>query len=571
MLVEATAGERRALTGAAVALLALLAAGNSVANGFVWDDRAAVLGNRDARADASGGSLLQLLAHDFWGLDLRAAASHKSFRPLTVLSFRLQHALAGFRFHARAFHAANCAAHVACSLLVWRLARRLFGWHGKPPRQSGELVAALAAALFAVHPVHCDAVSSVVGRADLLCTLFALSSFIRYMTAAEAANSTRWGAYFAAIALAMASCVCKELGFTTFGLLFVYDLLLSPRRSELNPQKPGNRGLTSACVNRLLILAVVGGALATGRVLMNGEHAQKEWNILANSVAVHPDRFVRALSYAHIHAWYLWKLVWPRWLLFDYGFDTIPIVATILDPRNLLTLVAYCALLTTVGVAAFQYISSFRVGALHPPALITAIAFGVVPFIPASNLFFPVGTVVAERLLYLPSVGFCLLVALAVHSALEVGIKYEVIEEVTPRVHQSPRSYKRNFIRVSSKIIMVCCACAVVMGCLRSRARNTDWVDEPTLFESALLVAPSNVKVLSNTAKTLLNSDPDRALSYLRVAVGLTTQHVEAIINTAMAHSNKKDHLAAARYYAKAKHVDSSHPSVRRSDILEIN
>ena len=75
------------------------------------------------------------------------------------------------------------------------------------------------------------------------------------------------------------------------------------------------------------------------------------------------------------------------------------------DPRNLGTLVSATLLLHTalVGLKARDHLASSQ--------LILALAWTILPFLPASNLFFPVGFVVAERVLYIPSMGFCLLVA----------------------------------------------------------------------------------------------------------------------------------------------------------------
>jgi hypothetical protein len=79
------------------------------------------------------------------------------------------------------------------------------------------------------------------------------------------------------------------------------------------------------------------------------------------------------------------------------------------DPRNLGTLVAAVLLLHTalVGLRSPGQAASLQ--------LLLALAWALLPFLPASNLFFPVGFVVAERVLYIPSMGFCLLVALGLN------------------------------------------------------------------------------------------------------------------------------------------------------------
>ena len=85
--------------------------------------------------------------------------------------------------------------------------------------------------------------------------------------------------------------------------------------------------------------------------------------------------------------------------------NTVPLVTSLADPRNLATIALY----TLLGHLLYRALSS-------PPGrdaavILTGLGLLVFPFLPASNLLFPVGFVIAERILYLPSMGFCLLVA----------------------------------------------------------------------------------------------------------------------------------------------------------------
>lgn len=145
-------------------LVPLLAYLNSLGGDFVHDDIPAIVRNPDVRGD---GGLSRLLYMDFWGEPLAASGSHKSYRPLTTATFRLTASLVGL--WPLAYHAVNVLLHAAVSaglyvVCVQRLAMR-------PP------TARVAAVLFSLHPVHTEAVSGIVGRADLLAGLFMLASF----------------------------------------------------------------------------------------------------------------------------------------------------------------------------------------------------------------------------------------------------------------------------------------------------------------------------------------------------------------------------------------------------------
>lgn len=124
---------------------------------FVFDDSEAIVNNADV--DPSGTSWAQLLRHDFWGKPVGGKTSHKSYRPLTVLSFQLDHWLAGGK-HPHTFHVTNIVLHAVASLLYLLLLNCLLretgdgdsGWSVRPR-------AIVAAVIFAVHPVHTECVS----------------------------------------------------------------------------------------------------------------------------------------------------------------------------------------------------------------------------------------------------------------------------------------------------------------------------------------------------------------------------------------------------------------------------
>lgn len=102
-----------------------------------------------------------------------------------------------------------------------------------------------------------------------------------------------------------------------------------------------------------------------------------------------------------------------------------------------------------------------------------ALATLIIPFLPAANIFFKVGFVVAERTLFLPSAGYCLLLAIG-------------LEKV--------------YSRVSPKILLLYIA-LIVLFFTRSWIRSSQWTSEKSLFQSALNVCPLNAKVHYNIAK----------------------------------------------------------------------
>ena len=180
---------------------------------------------------------------------------------------------------------------------------------------------------------------------------------------------------------------------------------------------------------------------------------------------------------------------------------TIPLINSILDPRNLLTMATFLS----IGVLSWYSIT--RVGHTAKVAIIS-LALMIFPFLPASNLFFPVGFVVAERVLYLPSMGFCMLIAL--------GLWYLI-------QHQNS---------ATSKIAKISLLCLLLLHSAKTLHRNGDWESDRKLFVSAIAVNPGNGKLYNN-----LGHDHEGRREYemaerlFRTAVKVQTDDIGAYIN----------------------------------------
>ena len=113
-----------------------------------------------------------VMFNDFWGTPLTHSGSHKSYRPLCVLSFRFNHWL--HELKPAGYHLVNVLLHCTATALFTLLARSLL-----PPSRA-EWATASAGALFASHPVHTEAVAGLVGRADVGAAIFFILAFIAY-------------------------------------------------------------------------------------------------------------------------------------------------------------------------------------------------------------------------------------------------------------------------------------------------------------------------------------------------------------------------------------------------------
>ena len=216
----------------------------------MFDDHRAILTNGDL--DAGKTSFWRLFINDFWGGHMSRIESHKSYRPLTVLTFRyLNFWFAGLEPFS--YHLVNVLLHCVASVLFLLISRRVLGGRERWPLY--------AAILFAVHSVHTEAVrsgnplstsyfahlyiitnlsffsqiASVVGRAEVLACVFFLLSLLYYMKGVCAYNGrlqapivkTKWKYIVLSVFMSACSLLSKEQGITAVGVCAVFDLFLN--------------------------------------------------------------------------------------------------------------------------------------------------------------------------------------------------------------------------------------------------------------------------------------------------------------------------------------------------------
>ena len=354
---------RAALAAALVAVLLYLP---SLGNRFALDDSPIIENNPTAQ---SVGAALRAVGEPYW------PARHMAglWRPLTILSFAVDWQLSGGS--TVMLHATNVALHAAATaLLVPVLAAFV------PP------AAALAGAvLFAVHPVHVEAVANLVGRSELLVALFLFAALlagraVRRRRMDGSSTLAAEAALVLAVALALLS---KEHAVVAVALLWLDDRAL---------RKPGEPGLPIRTYIAVVVLSAVWFAA----------HRAAEGN-LAFAATAPTLRGLTAVGRASTMGPVIFTvirlLVWP----FDLSPDYHPHVLERLEGPTVTGLAGLGVLVALIALA----LASWR---RHRAASVGLLVIGVA-WLPTANFLFPTGIVLAERTLYLPSYGLALLAA----------------------------------------------------------------------------------------------------------------------------------------------------------------
>jgi tetratricopeptide (TPR) repeat protein len=349
--------------GSAAAASALLGAAlffPTVRYDYTFDDLPQI---RDNRALRAGDGWKRVFTQGWWGLEQKDGL----YRPLPQLTFWAQVAGGDGREPppASRLHLMNALLHGAVAGLVALVAARLTGRGG----------AGLAAgALFAAHPLHVEAVSGLVGRAELLASLFVLGALLLRGRPGPAARA---GESF----LFLLALLSKESA-ATYGLLAaLWDRVVLGRT-------PGRSLRALAGPAAVFALYLVLHRLATGSWLW--PQPSQWWG----------GRVVAWLGTGlNVLGRYALLVVAPVTLSADYSFDQIPVPRSLLEARVLLPSIALLAL----AVGAVALLRRRRL-----PEVGFGVLFFFLAFAATANVLFPTGTPMGERLAYLPSVGPCL-------------------------------------------------------------------------------------------------------------------------------------------------------------------
>ena len=438
---------RRLLPDAAVAaglcLLVLIAWSNSFAGGFVFDSRPIVLNDpRIQHATAANFDLI--LNHTYWWPLFEGGL----YRPVTTLSYLFNYAILGNGENPAGYHWINFLLHSLNAFLVYLVVLRLSGkrWPS-----------IFTAAVWAVHPVVTESVTNIIGRADLLAGLALLSGFLIYL---KSTDTTGWRrvTWLAGLLVVTAFGVfSKESAVAVLGVIVLYEVVWWQERKQLRELLYGCAAMAPPLLfmwyQRSVVLAASGPPV---------------FHFVDNPLL--GASFIRGrLTAIAVIGKYLWLLVWPLKLSYDYSYNQIPIVT-----GNASDWMAWIVVLGVLIVAAAMYKRS-RLACFF-------IGFAFICFVPVSNLLFFTGTIMAERFLYLPAIGFagCLVLV-----ADWIGRRTEL----------------RKFALV---------ALCLITGALgvRTWERNFDWRTDLALYSAGARSAPNSFKIHDNVAVWMTQADP---------------------------------------------------------------
>jgi len=414
----------------AIALLSVAASITGVLNGFALDDVFVIVRNPSLHSLASA---WRVFGETYWP----AAQGAALYRPLTSLGFLAQWAIGGgsplpFHVFSILLYAAACVAFYELAVLIALPAAAL-----------------AAAAIFAVHPLHVEAVANVVGQAEVWAALVIFCTVAWYIRARR--SGPLQARQFVWLALAyLAACGFKEHAIILPAILLAAEFTVI---GEARSRRERLRSLAPL----MIVLAITAGVFIAVRTFVIGGVQGAGMNDLLRGQPF-SSRFLTMLR---VVVEWVRLFFWPASLSADYSAHRIEI-ATSFDAGML------PGVLVVLGVAAIAI--ALR---KSKPAVTFGILWTALALLIPSNLLVVTGFVLAERTLFLASAGVAICIGALAFDA------WEALAERGPMARR---------VAVGAFCLLV------IAGVTRSASRNPAWRNNDSLFQQTLEDAPSSYK-----------------------------------------------------------------------------
>jgi len=418
----------------------------SVSFGFVLDDKIVIQENRFVAQGVAGfGKILTTESLAGYIGEHPALVPGSRYRPLSMLSFALEHEVYGLK--PGMSHLINVLLYALTILLLFRFFASSVPANEQQPWYLG--LPFLAALLFALHPLHSEVVANIKGRDEILALLFSLSTLLltyRYV-ATRRMRLLAWSGLAFLLAL-----LAKENAITFLAVVPLSVFIFTRARARTLAA-----AIVPLAISTLVFLLM--RYQAVGHLGLGDSAPPAE---LMNNPFLEASTSERYGTVFYTWGLYLKLLFFPHPLTHDYYPYQIPLIE-LGDPRAIVPLIVYLAM-------ASYALLNLRRGNLAA----WSVLFFLATFSIASNLFFPIGTFMNERFMYIPSVGFCLWLAWILSQRLPAWL------------NARPRLWRR--------------APPVIAGVFafgfgfQTLARVPDWKDDTSLNRAAVAVSSGSAR-----------------------------------------------------------------------------
>jgi Tfp pilus assembly protein PilF len=471
-----------------IAAVGFLLYANTLKHGFVLDDVAVIQNNRFVTAGVKG--IPDILTTFYWEGYWNSNAG--LYRPLSLISFAIEYQLSP----ANPFihHLFNVLYYALTCCLLFEFLCRVFN-------KTDRRFFLFAVLLFIVHPIHTEVVANIKSRDELFSLLFFLLCCRQlYVLPDNGKKRLIFSSLFFLLAL-----LSKEGAIAFIPVIFLIDYL-------------DEKNIPALIKKRAALLATTAAWFAWHQYIITSSSSPRiTYTYSDNSLFASSSLLDQKATAFGMFARYIIKSFYPYTLSYDYSFNEIPIISFMSVP-------ALCGLIL-FGALIWLAFKTLKTN----PLISFCLAMIVLPLMLTGNLFFNIGATMADRFLFIPTIGSCILICWCVFKIFKIDVSAKA---------PAPVEY--------------ILAAVFLLFSVKSFTRNKDWKDDFTLFKTDVHHAPGSARTHFNNAlvfeKTITN-DPTRAQKEYEVCLGIDPYYHDAILNLGNIYMKQANYTAAIKLY----------------------
>lgn len=517
--------KRRMILGIIVGIIGFLLYTNTLSNGYVLDDFSVIKENNIVRQGISAIPEIFQTSYRQGYLSVKDGL----YRPLSLAMFALEwHILPD---KPAISHFINIFLYGITGLILFFTLCKLFqSVSDSVNKTTGETVAFVSSLQFIAHPLHVEVVANIKSRDEILCFLFAVSSLWFMLRYCDEKRKRFVIVSWFCLLLAFFS---KETAITWLAIL---PIALHFFR-KINVMKN--------IVLLIPFILVAGIYLSIRSYVLQGELADSSVSIADNVVAAAKSTSTRLGTAFYILGLYVVKLFFPHPLSYDYSFNHISLV----EMTNVFSILAFLFYVVIGSYAVMILWKRFKrkETTLYQIQIAFGILFFLITIFLFSNLVLIIGTSMGDRLMYFPSLGFCLVVG-------TLYVKFVM---------------KNKLVFNAKNVTIYPLVVILLLFSIKTWSRNYNWKDNYTLYSHDVNLVPNSVKAHYylglELVKVVANSETDpekkkkiyeNGIAELQQAVEILPTFTNAYTQMGVAYYRMKNYEKAIENYNKSAELN---------------
>ncbi len=441
--------------GIIIIIFSLILYVQSISFSYTFDDFTVTSQNKLVTAGVSG--IPMILETDYW-YGYIGNIRVPEYRPIPLVLLAIEWQL--FPDNPHAYHLINILLFAGTCWLVYKLLIKLFDTESL-------LFPFICTMLFAAHPIHTEVVDSIKSCDELLCFIFALLAVL--FTLKYVKEDSVYKIIIAAVCF-LTSLLSKE---SSISFIVIIPILLFVF-TNTNMRKIG-----------FIMLVLIGVSLLffVLRYPITSTISSTIFNSISSNSLYAADSFMMQKATAfYILGNYIFLLIFPYTLSCDYSFNQIPL-KSFTDISALISILFYFA----IGIYSLFFIRKKSIPAF-------AILFFLLTLVPVANIFILIGSTMAERFMYMPSLGFCMV------------LSWVMIKVVSKNSKTRNHHYLtlKNMISSNTNLFILS-AIIICLFSIKTISRNPVWMNDLALFSHDVVSVPNNEKMHVNYGICLYN------------------------------------------------------------------